>query len=83
MQALEYSPENELGNSWGANHINADDALEAGYSGEGVKVAVLDSGVNFNHFDLRDNFDLSANELGYDFVSDDFFPEDVMGMAHM
>ena len=79
VQALEYSPENELGNSWGANHINADDALEAGYSGEGVKVAVLDSGVNFNHFDLRDNFDLSANELGYDFVSDDFFPEDVYG----
>ena len=79
VQALEYSPENELGNSWGANHINADDALEAGYSGEGVKVAVLDSGVNFNHFDLRDNFDFSANELGYDFVSDDFFPEDVYG----
>ena len=79
VQALEYSSENELGNSWGAEHINADAALAAGYSGEGVKVAVLDSGVNFNHFDLRDNFDLSANELGYDFVSDDFFPEDVYG----
>ena len=74
VQALEYSSENELGNSWGADHINADAALASGYSGEGVKVAVLDSGVNFNHFDLRDNFDLSANELGYDFVSDDFFP---------
>ena len=79
VQALEYSSENELGNSWGADHINADAALAAGYSGEGVKVAVLDSGVNFNHFDLRDNFDSSANELGYDFVSDDFFPEDVYG----
>ena len=79
VQALEYSSENELGNSWGADHINADAALASGYSGEGVKVAVLDSGVNFNHFDLRDNFDLSANELGYDFVSDDFFPEDVYG----
>ncbi|WP_107995288.1 S8 family peptidase [Trichococcus paludicola] len=79
VQALEYSAENELGNSWGADHINADAALASGYSGEGVKVAVLDSGVNFNHFDLRDNFDFSANELGYDFVSDDFFPEDVYG----
>ncbi len=79
VQALEYSSENELGNSWGADHINADAALAAGYSGEGVKVAVLDSGVNFNHFDLRDNFDFSANELGYDFVMDDFFPEDVYG----
>ncbi|OUL09479.1 hypothetical protein B0533_04760 [Sedimentibacter sp. SX930] len=79
VQALEYSSENELGNSWGADHINADAALAAGYSGEGVKVAVLDSGVNFNHFDLNDNFDFSANELGYDFVSDDFFPEDVYG----
>lgn len=79
VQALEYSAENELGNSWGAEHINADAALAAGYSGEGVKVAVLDSGVNFNHADLSDNFDFSANELGYDFVSDDFFPEDVYG----
>jgi subtilisin family serine protease len=79
VQALEYSSENELGNSWGADQINADAALASGYSGEGVKVAVLDSGVNFNHFDLRDNFDFSANELGYDFVSDDFFPEDVYG----
>lgn len=79
VQALEYSPENELGNSWGADQINADAALAAGYSGEGIKVAVLDSGVNFNHFDLRDNFNFSANEVGYDFVSDDFFPEDVYG----
>ncbi|WP_394700694.1 S8 family serine peptidase [uncultured Trichococcus sp.] len=79
VRALEYSPENELGNSWGAEHINADAALAAGYSGEGVKVAVLDSGVNFNHADLSDNFVFSANELGYDFVSDDFFPEDVYG----
>ncbi|WP_319471173.1 S8 family serine peptidase [uncultured Trichococcus sp.] len=79
VQALEYSAENELGNSWGAEHINADAALAAGYSGEGVKVAVLDSGVNFNHADLSDNFVFSANELGYDFVSDDFFPEDVYG----
>lgn len=79
VQALEYSAENELGNSWGTEHINADAALAAGYSGEGVKVAVLDSGVNFNHADLSDNFVFSANELGYDFVSDDFFPEDVYG----
>lgn len=79
VQALEYSAENELGNSWGVDHINADAALAAGYSGEGVKVAVLDSGVNFNHADLSDNFDFCLNELGYDFVSDDLFPEDVYG----
>ena len=79
VQALEYSSENELGNSWGADHVNADAAFAAGYSGEGIKVAVLDSGVNFNHFDLSENFDSSANELGYDFVSDDFNPEDVYG----
>ena len=79
VHALEYSTANELENSWGVDHVNADAALEAGYAGEGVKVAVLDSGVNFNHIDLRDNFDLSANELGYDFVSEDFLPEDVYG----
>ena len=79
VQALGYEPENELGNSWGVKHISAGAAHAAGHTGDGVKVAVLDSGVNFNHFDLSDNFDFSANELGYDFVSDDFFPEDVYG----
>lgn len=79
VHALEYSSANELENSWGVDHVNADATLEAGYAGEGVKVAVLDSGVNFNHIDLRDNFDFSANELGYDFVMDDFIPEDIYG----
>jgi subtilisin family serine protease len=79
VHALEYSSANELGNSWGVKHISAGAAHAAGHTGDGVKVAVLDSGVNFNHFDLSDNFDFSANELGYDFVSDDFFPEDVYG----
>ena len=79
VQALEYSSGNELGNSWGVEHINADVAHASGYSGEGVKVAVLDSGVNFDHFDLSDNFDSSTNELGYDFIMDDYFPEDVYG----
>ena len=79
VQALGYSPGNELGNSWGIDYINADSAHASGYSGEGVKVAVLDSGVNFNHFDLSDNFDFATNELGYDFVTDDYFPDDVNG----
>jgi len=79
VQALGYSPGNELGNSWGTDYINADVAHASGYSGEGVKVAVLDSGVNYNHFDLSENFDFSTNELGYDFVMDDYFPDDVNG----
>ena len=79
VQELEYSSGNELGNSWGVDYINADAAHASGYSGEGVKVAVLDSGVSFNHSDLRDNFDFATNELGYDFVMDDSFPDDVYG----
>lgn len=79
VYALGYSSGNELGNSWGTDYINADVAHTFGFSGEGVKVAVLDSGVNYNHFDLSDNFDFATNELGYDFVMDDYFPDDVNG----
>lgn len=63
VYALGYSSGNELGNSWGTDYINADVAHTFGFSGEGVKVAVLDSGVNYNHFDLSDNFDFATNEL--------------------
>lgn len=36
-------------------HVNADDVWAEGYTGEGVVVAVLDSGVNYNHVDLADH----------------------------
>lgn len=35
--------------------VNADDVWEMGYTGDGVVVAVIDSGVNYNHVDIKNN----------------------------
>lgn len=39
--------------SWGYQHIKAPNALKAGYTGKGVKIAVIDSGINSEHPDLE------------------------------
>lgn len=39
--------------SWGYQQIKAPSALKAGYTGKGVKIAVVDSGVNSDHPDLN------------------------------
>jgi hypothetical protein len=60
--------------------IDADEASlifdNNGYllEGKGVTIAFLDTGINYNHFDLRDNF-----LGGYDFVNEDNDPMDDNG----
>lgn len=39
--------------SWGYQHIKAPSALKVGYTGKGVKIAVIDSGINSQHPDLK------------------------------
>lgn len=39
--------------NWGTKTINSDKALKLGYTGKGVKIAVLDTGVDVNHGDLK------------------------------
>lgn len=48
---------------WGHDAIDAPEAWDAGYFGEGVTVGVLDGGFDLYHPDLKPNidFDLSAN----------------------
>lgn len=80
VYALEYVATEELNNSWGVNHIGAGAVHLTGNLGDAVKVAVIDSGVDYTHQDLNDNFLL--DELGYDFVegeSDTNGPMDVYG----
>ncbi|WP_394139670.1 S8 family serine peptidase [Cytobacillus oceanisediminis] len=50
-------------------YLKIDKLHKEGITGEGVKVAVLDTGIDYNHPDLRD-----AYKGGYDFVDNDNDP---------
>ncbi|HEC79344.1 MAG TPA: T9SS type A sorting domain-containing protein [candidate division WOR-3 bacterium] len=66
---------------WGVAKINADDVWNTlGYTGSGVIVGHMDSGVNYNHTDLNDHmWDGSGAGYpnhGYDFSNNDNDPMD-------
>lgn len=46
--------------------MNVRAAWSSGYTGKGVLVAVVDDGVNMNHPDLEDNFNVDSS---YDFLT--------------
>jgi subtilisin family serine protease len=61
---------------------NVPDVWAQGYTGEGVIVAVIDSGVNYNHQDIADHLWDGGDEFphhGYDYVNSDDDPMDDMG----
>ncbi|MGK7940474.1 MAG: S8 family serine peptidase [Crocosphaera sp.] len=59
------------GNYWGAELINAPEVWNAGYTGEGVVVAVLDTGVDRHHEDLTDNIWTNVGEIANNGIDDD------------
>jgi subtilisin len=61
----------EYANSWGVDHIEADAIHSAGDTGSGIDVAMIDTGINYNHPDLAANY-----KGGYDFVNGDSDPMD-------
>ena len=66
--------DDELDNTWGAKRIGAGTVHGGGNKGTGVKVAVIDSGIDYAHPDLDANF-----KGGHDFVNDDTNPMDDNG----
>lgn len=58
---------------WGVDRIDAE-IVHPYNKGTGVKIAVIDSGIDYNHRDLDDNY-----KGGYDFVNHDSDPMDDNG----
>ena len=62
--------------------VNADQVWNLGYTGQGVVVAVIDTGVNYNHLDLADHLWDGGTEFpnhGYDIYYNDNDPMDDHG----
>jgi subtilisin len=59
---------------WGIDRIYADEVQLGGNSGQGIKVAVIDSGIDYNHEDLKGQY-----FGGKDFVNIDSDPMDDNG----
>ena len=62
--------------------VGADQVWELGYTGEGVVVAVIDTGVNYNHVDLADHLWEGGSDFpnhGYDVFNHDNDPMDDQG----
>ena len=68
LESAEYSE------SWGISAIGAEAAHSSDLTGRGIKVAVLDTGVDYTHPDLSPNY-----IDGYDFINDDNDPMDDNG----
>jgi len=69
-----HAVDDELDDSWGVKQIGAGTVHDLFNKGAGVKVAVLDTGIDTDHTDL--NYDLDCS---YDFVNGDSVPEDGYG----
>jgi|GEM_PF-494124 len=66
-----YAIDAELDNTWGVKRIGAGTVHDGGNKGTGVKVAIIDSGIDYTHPDLDANY-----AGGYDFVNDNTVPMD-------
>ncbi len=68
-----YALDSELDNSWGVKLIGAGN-VHSYNKGTGIKVAIIDTGIDYDHPDLSENY-----QGGYDFANDDDNPMDDNG----
>jgi subtilisin family serine protease len=69
------------GTHWGLDLMNVPEVWAMGYTGQGITVAVVDSGVDYNHPDLRNNIWVNAREIPGNGIDDDGngYIDDVQG----
>ena len=59
------------GNNWGRDMVNAPEVWNQGITGNGIVVAVVDSGVDYTHPDLDGNIWQNAGEIPNNGIDDD------------
>ncbi|MBD1830933.1 S8 family serine peptidase [Microcoleus vaginatus GB1-A2] len=59
------------GNDWTRDMVNAPEVWQGGITGNGIVVAVVDSGVDYNHLDLDANIWQNADEIPNNQIDDD------------
>jgi subtilisin family serine protease len=66
---------------WDLNQMNVPEAWKSGYTGQGIVVAVVDSGVDNRHTDLNDNLWRNSREIYGNGIDDDRngYIDDVLG----
>ena len=69
-----YAVDTELDDTWGVKRIGAGTVHDSGNLGTGIKVAVIDTGIDYSHPELTTNY-----KGGYDFVNGDTDPMDDNG----
>jgi len=72
---------NSIENTWGVNAINAPEVWNQNITGNGIVVAVVDSGVDYNHPDLDNNIWQNPGEIAENGIDDDRngFIDDIRG----
>jgi len=70
---LFYTPDDpQWGQQWGPKRIHCEEAWDSGTGSSSVKIAIVDSGIDYNHEDIAGNY-VSG---GYDWVNGDNDPMD-------
>jgi len=67
----------EYSSSWSVQHIGSKIVHDQSINGTGVRIAILDTGIDYNHEDLNDSY-----KGGYDFVFNDEDPFDDSFNSH-
>ncbi|MBD2205318.1 S8 family serine peptidase [Calothrix sp. FACHB-1219] len=59
------------GNSWNVDMVKAPEVWARGYTGQDIVVAVIDTGVDYNHIDLQNNIWTNTGEVANNGIDDD------------